>query len=83
MCSDVIRRSSNKKELIWIKTNTEKKVDNILSGKIFIPISFKEKVSNLQQMWMNFNKSSSSSRADCPVDCAIQINFNLDAVDKG
>ena len=30
-------------------------------------------------MRMNFNKFSSSSR----VDCAIQINFNLDAVDKG
>ena len=30
-------------------------------------------------MWMNFDTFSSSSR----VDCAIQINFNLDAVDKG
>ena len=30
-------------------------------------------------MWMNFNTFSSSSR----VDCEIQINFNLDAVDKG
>ena len=30
-------------------------------------------------MWMNFNTFSSSSR----IDCAIQINFNLDAVDKG
>ena len=30
-------------------------------------------------MWMNFNTFSSSSR----VDCAIHINFNLDAVDKG
>ena len=28
---------------------------------------------------MTFNTFSSSSR----VDCAIQINFNLDAVDKG
>ena len=45
-------------------------------------ISFEEKlfthVSSLQ-IWMNFDTFSSSSR----VDCAIQINFNLDAVDKG
>ena len=34
---------------------------------------------NSQQMWMNFNNFSSSSR----VDCAILMNFNLDAVDKG
>ena len=44
----VISRSSNKKELIWIKTNMEKKVDKVLQGvlpgKIFILISFKEKV---------------------------------------
>ena len=40
---DVIRRRSNQKELIWIKTNTEKKVDIVLPGKIFILISFKEK----------------------------------------
>ena len=79
---DVIRRSSNQKEMIWIKTNTEKKVNEVLLGKIFILISFKEKVFthiNSQQMWMNFNTFSTSSR----VDCAIQINFNLDAVDKG
>ena len=30
-------------------------------------------------MWMNFNTFSSSSR----VDYAIQVNFSLDAVDKG
>ena len=45
---------------------------------IFILISFKEKVFtqiNSQQM----NAFRVSSR----VDCAIQINFNLDAVDKG
>ena len=77
---DVIRKSSNKKEKIWIKTNMEKKVDKVLPSKIFILISFKEKVFihiNSQQMWMN--TFSSSSR----VDCVIQINFDLDAVDKG
>ena len=66
------------KNLIWIKTNTEKKVDKVLPGNIFILISFKEKVFtqiNSQQM----NTFRSSSRADC----AIQINFNLNAVDKG
>ena len=65
-----------------MKTNSEKKVDKVLPGKIFIVISLKEKVLteiNSQQMWMNFNTFPSSSR----VDCAIQINFNLDAVDKG
>ena len=30
-------------------------------------------------MWINFNTFSSSFR----VDCAIQINFNVDVVDKG
>ena len=57
-------------------------MDKVLAGKIFILISFKEKVFthlNSQQMWMNFNMFSSSSR----VDCAIQMNLNLDAVDKG
>ena len=57
-------------------------MDKVLPGKIFILISFKVKVFtyvNSQQMWMNYNTFSSSS----PVDCAIQINFNLDAVDKG
>ena len=57
-------------------------MDKVLPGIIFILISFKEKVFtyvNSQQMWMNFNTFSSSSR----VDCAIQIKFNLDAVDKG
>ena len=34
---------------------------------------------NSQQMWMNFNTFSSSSH----VDCAIQLNLNLDAVYKG
>ena len=43
----------------------------VLLGKIFILISFKE----------NFllRQVPSSSR----IDCAIQVNFNLDAVDKG
>ena len=57
-------------------------MDKVLPGKIFILISSKEKVFthvNSQQMWMNFNTFSSSFH----VDCAIQINFNLDAVDKG
>ena len=57
-------------------------MDKVSPGKIFILISFKEKVFthvNSQQMWMNFNTFSSSS---C-VDCAIQMNFNLDAVDEG
>ena len=52
-------------------------MDKVLPGKIFILISFKEKVFthvNSQQMWMNFNTFSSSSR----VDCAIQINFVKD-----
>ena len=56
-------------------------MDKVLPGKIFILINFKEKVFtpvDSQQMWMNFNTFSSSSR----VDCAIQINFNLDEVDK-
>ena len=57
-------------------------MDKVLPGQIFILIRFKEKDFthvNSQQMWMNFNTFSSSSR----VDCAIQINFNLDAVDIG
>ena len=56
-------------------------MDKVLPGKIFILRSFKEIVFtrvDSQQMWMNFNTLSSSSRADC----AIQINFNSDAVDK-
>ena len=61
-----------------MKTNREEKVDKVLPGNIFILISFKEKAFtqiNSQQM----NTFRFSSR----VDCAIQINFNLDAVDKG
>ena len=53
-------------------------MDKVLPGNIFILISFKEKVFtqiNSQQM----NTFRSSSR----VDCAIEINFYLDAVDKG
>ena len=45
---------------------------------IFILINFKEKVCtqiNSQQM--------NTYRISPRVDCAIQINFNLDAVDKG
>ena len=74
---DLIRRSSNRKELIWIKTNTEKKVDKVVPGNILILISFKEKgftQINSQQM----NTFRSSSR----VDCTIQINFILNAVDN-
>ena len=37
-------RNSNQEGLIWIKTNTEKMVDKVLPGKIFLLISFKEKV---------------------------------------
>ena len=57
-------------------------MDKGLLSKIFVLTSVKEKVFthvNSQQTWMNFNTFSSSSRADC----TIQINFNLDAVDKG
>ena len=57
-------------------------MNKVLPSKIFILISFKEKVfthRSSQQMWMNFNMFSSSS---C-VDSAIQINFNLDAVYEG
>ena len=53
-------------------------MDKVLPGNNFILVSFKEKVFtqiNSQQM----NTFRISSR----VDCAIQINFNLDAVDKG
>ena len=38
-----LEKYSNQKELIWIITNTEKRVDKVLPGKIFILISFKEK----------------------------------------
>ena len=51
-------------------------MDKGLPGKIFILISFKENVFthiNSEQLWMNFNTFSSSSR----VECAIQIYFNL------
>ena len=57
-------------------------MNKVIPGKIFILISFKEKVFtqiNSKQTWMNFNTFPSSSR----VDCALQINFNLNAVDKG
>ena len=37
---DAIRRSSNRKELIWVKANTEKKVDKVLPGEIFILVDF-------------------------------------------
>ena len=53
-------------------------MDTVLPGNTFILISFKENVFtqiNLQQIYT----LKSSSR----VDCAIQINFNLNAVDKG
>ena len=60
----------------------EEKVEKVLPRKIFILISFKKKdfaQINSQQMWMNFNMFPSFSR----VDCAIQINFRLNAADKG
>ena len=40
---DAIWRSSSQKELIWIKTLTEKKVDKVLPGEIFILINFNVK----------------------------------------
>ena len=61
---DLIRRSSNQKELIWI----------VVPDNIFILISFKEKVFtqiNSQQM--------STFRSSSRVDCVIEINFNLNA----
>ena len=73
---DVIERSSNKKELFWIKTNTEKKVDKVLSGKIFILISFKRKVFthiNSRQMWMNFN-TFPEWKTNRLCDCAIRYD---------
>ena len=79
---DTIRRSSNRKELIWIKTNTEKKVDKVLPGELFVFINFNVKALtrvNSQQIWMNFNTFPNSSR----VNCVIRINFNSDAVHKG
>ena len=33
---DTIRRGSNRKELTWIKTNTEKRVNKVLRGQILI-----------------------------------------------
>ena len=36
--------SSNEKELIWIKTNTKKRVDKVLPCKIFILISLRKKL---------------------------------------
>ena len=39
---NVIRRISDRTELIWIKTNMEEKGDKVYQGKIFILISFKE-----------------------------------------
>ena len=78
---DEIWRSSDRTELIWIKTNTKKKVDKVLQGEIFILIGFNVKAFtqvNPQQMWMNSNTFPSSS---C-VNCAFRINFNLDGVHK-
>ena len=67
---------------IWIKTNTDKKLDKVLPGQIFILISFNVKdltqvLVNPQQIWMNFDTFPNSS----PVNCV--INFNSDAVHKG
>ena len=42
-------------------------MDKVLPSKIFILISLKEKIFshvNSQQMWMNFNTFSNSSRVD-------------------
>ena len=61
-----------------MKTNREEKVDKVLPGNIFILISFQEKIfTQINSQQMNTFRISSG------VDCAIQINFNLDAVDKG
>ena len=35
---DAVPRSRNRKELTWIKTNMERKVDKVLLGEIFIVI---------------------------------------------
>ena len=67
--------------MIWIKTNTEKKVDKVLPSKIFILISFNIKALtqvNSQHMQVNFNTFPSSFR----VNCVIRINVNLGPVHK-
>ena len=56
----------------------EEKGDKVLPGNIFILISFKGKdFTQINSQQMN------TFRITAPVDCAIQIIFNLDAVDKG
>ena len=53
------------KELIWIKTYMEKKVDKILPREIFILISFNVKAFtqvNSQRLWMNFNTFPNSGK---------------------
>ena len=67
---------------IWIKTNTEKKVDKVLLGQIFILISFIVKALarvNSQEIWMNFNTFPNSSH----VSCVTRININSDSVHEG
>ena len=79
---DAIRRSANRKVLIWIKTDTEKKMDKVLPSEMFILINFNVKALtriNSQQIWMNFNMFPNSSR----VNCVIQINFYSDAFHNG
>ena len=53
-------------------------MNKVLPGEIFILMEKVFTHINSQQMWINFNTVSSSPRAGC----AIQIKFNLDAVDK-
>ena len=56
----------------------EEKGDKVLPGNIFILISFKGKdFTQINSQEMN------TFRITAPVDCAIQIILNLDAVDKG
>ena len=67
---------------ISMKTNTEKKVDKVLLGQIFILISFIVKALtqvNSQEIWMNFNTFPNSS----DVNCVTRININSDPVHKG
>ena len=79
---DAIWRSSSRKELIWIKTNTEKKEDKVLPWEKFTLISFNVKAftqADLWQMWMSFYTFASFSS----LNCVIRIHFNLDEIYKG
>ena len=64
-----------------MKTNTEKTVDKVLPGKIFMLIGFSVKAItqvNPQHTWVNFNTFPSCFL----VNCVIQVNLNIDAVRK-